>query len=195
MASSSKGKEPLEKQYATLTIVDDDKVKAYIDEESVKLEAEANIVVGTLLIEKPIKSNIVKKVLASVWRPGRGMIAKEISTNLFVFHFYHEKDRRRVIEDGPWSYEQSLLIPRKIENNISPFEVDLSKADFWYEVPIGERDESIVLYLEVNMQPVDAQGQIGASIQCMHNNINDAIEALSADLVNQYDVMGFLITE
>lgn len=106
-------------------------------------------------------------------------------------------NRRIQIQSSQWLLakppKRMRLVARTLA--VDQFNGEDEVRETRYEVPIGERDESIVLYLEVNMQPVDAQGQIGASIQCMHNNINDAIEALSADLVNQYDVMGFLITE
>lgn len=93
-------------------------------------EEEEFTLVGTLLTDKVIKFNFMQETLATVWRPGRGMIVKEVATNLFLFSFFHRKDMRRILNDGPWSYDQSLLVLKLLGENESPFEADLSKAEF-----------------------------------------------------------------
>lgn len=87
--------------------------------------------VGKLLTEKPVKFNFMRDTLAAVWRPGKGMSVKEISSNLFLFQLFHEVDMKRILEDGPWAYEHSLLVLTKMEPNISPYEAQLNRADFW----------------------------------------------------------------
>lgn len=62
------------------------------------------------------------------------MVAKEISTNLFIFYFFHEKDSQRVLENSPWSFEQSLLVVRELEHGESPYDMDLTKAGFWVQI-------------------------------------------------------------
>lgn len=37
------------------------------------------------------------------------------------------------MEDGPWAFEQSLLILKQLELNVSPFDIDLTKAKFWIQ--------------------------------------------------------------
>lgn len=87
-----------------------------------------------ILVGKSIKFNIMKETLAAVWRPGKGMTVREVDPNLFLFQFYHEKDMKRILEDGPWSFEQNLLVLRRMEAHESPTEMTLSRSDFWVQI-------------------------------------------------------------
>ncbi|XP_031112078.1 uncharacterized protein LOC116016054 [Ipomoea triloba] len=60
-------------------------------------------------------------------------MAREVTNNLFVFYFVHERDMNRVIEDGPWSFEHSLLLLKRADPNTPPFSVPLSHAEFWIQ--------------------------------------------------------------
>lgn len=40
---------------------------------------------------------------------------------------------KRVMEDGPWSFEQNLLILKRLEPNVSPLEADLTSTEFWIQ--------------------------------------------------------------
>lgn len=40
----------------------------------------------------------------------------------------------RILVDGPWSYEQSLLIMKKLAPHESRFDISLSKAEFWVQI-------------------------------------------------------------
>lgn len=136
MASSSKGKEPLEEQYAALNIHDTDEVEIQLDEGVLNPTEDDEIftLVGTVYTDKIVKFNYMKEILATVWRPIKGMLAKEIAPNLFVFYFFHLKDMKRVLDDGPWSYDQSLLILKELGCNTSPYDVQLNKAEFWVQI-------------------------------------------------------------
>lgn len=122
----------LEKECASLTIAEEDEVGLIIDKVDVNDESEDYrfVLVGRLAIEKPVKFNILKDTLASIWRPGRGMNVMEMAPNLFMFHFFHEVDITRILEDGPWAFEQSLLILKRLNPNASPFEVPLNTTEF-----------------------------------------------------------------
>lgn len=92
------------------------------------------MLMGRILIDKPIKFNFMKETVSPIWRPGKGMSVREVSSNLFHFHFFHEVDIKRIRDDGPRAYEQSLLVLKKIENHEFPFDVALMKADFWVQI-------------------------------------------------------------
>lgn len=136
MASSSKGKEPIEDLCNDLSLHDINDVVIPIDVEDfpTQIDEGTHALVGTLLTEKTIKFSVMRDTMGTVWRPGKGMMVKEIQTNLYLFIFFHEKDMNRILEDGPWSFEQNLLILHKLESHESPFEVDLSKCEFWIQI-------------------------------------------------------------
>lgn len=146
MASSSRS---LEKACALLMIREEDEEVLILENEDVNDLQDANslALVGRLATEKPFKFTVMRDTLAVVWRPGKGMQVTEIAGNLFIFQFYHEVDLKCVLEDGPWVFEQCLLVLKRLEPRVSPFDVCLKEAEFWvqaHNLPIGFFTEKVV---------------------------------------------------
>nr|GMD01183.1 uncharacterized protein LOC109173053 [Ipomoea batatas] len=73
--------------------------------------------------------------------------AKDLSNNTFLFQFFHDIDMLRALNDGPWSFEQNLLILAKAQPNIPPAITPLDTADFWiqlHDLPLGFYSEKSV---------------------------------------------------
>ncbi|XP_019149753.1 PREDICTED: uncharacterized protein LOC109146514 [Ipomoea nil] len=97
-------------------------------------------VVGHFLTKKLIKVEYMRQVLASVWQPVFGMRVTELHSNLFLFAFYHETDMVRVLEEGPWSFDNHTLVCRRVPAGYLPGEVKLDTLDMWiqvYDLPLG----------------------------------------------------------
>lgn len=126
----------LENACASLTLSEEEEYGLVIGDEDVKNVCEdyKYALIECLLTEKPIKFNIMRDTLASVWKPGKGLRISEIAPNLFMFQFFHEIDIIRVLEDGPWAFEQSLLVLKRMPPMASPFEIPLATAEFWVQV-------------------------------------------------------------
>ncbi|XP_019155276.1 PREDICTED: uncharacterized protein LOC109152160 [Ipomoea nil] len=140
MASSSRRSPDLEEQYANLSLQDDEDYEVPLEEEGLSDEFEdpAFTLVRRLLTKKPVKFTYFRDTMAMVWRLVKGVMTTEVTTNLYLFHFFCEVDMNPVLDDGPWSYEQSLLVLNKLDDNKSPFEAKLEHTDFWvqaYNVP------------------------------------------------------------
>ncbi|XP_019195830.1 PREDICTED: uncharacterized protein LOC109189671 [Ipomoea nil] len=104
-------------------------------------------VVGRLLTEKPIKFQYLRDTMASIWRPAMGMNVQELSARKYLFKFYHESDLSRVIDDGPWTFEQSLFVLKHISESDDPEIVVLDQAEFWIQIhglPNGYRSEAVL---------------------------------------------------
>lgn len=146
MASSSSNK--LELMYDSLKLMDEEDSCLIIGDEDFSEVVEDNILVlvGKLITEKPFKFHIMKETMASVWRPGRGMRVTEIASNLFWFELFHELDVSRILEDGPWALEQSLLVLHCLQPNESPLEVEFTQSEFWvhaHNIPPGFLIENV----------------------------------------------------
>lgn len=142
MASSSKQPIDLATEYSAMSLGDDEEVEFSIEEgdNSDCPTKTPFILVGKLLTEKTTRFNFFRDTMATVWRPKKGMMAREVSTNLFLFYFVHELDIKKVLNGGPWSFDQSLLLLKQIEPNTSPHGINLNYADFWvqaYNIPPG----------------------------------------------------------
>lgn len=57
-----------------------------------------------------------------------------LEENLFVFQFSHIRDLRRVIDDGPWSFENHTLICKQVPSGVRHEDVDLDSIDFWVQI-------------------------------------------------------------
>lgn len=114
-------------------------------------EQSANInlrfaMVGKFLTDKHIKFEYMQQVLASVWRPVMGMRVKEIRANLFIFQFSHENDVARVLDNGPWGFENYTLVCKRLGPDDIPEKIPLFILDIWvqiFDLPCGYMSEKI----------------------------------------------------
>ncbi|XP_031120301.1 uncharacterized protein LOC116023439 [Ipomoea triloba] len=102
--------------------------------------AETWPVVGRFLTEKMVKLEYMRQVLASVWKPVKGVQITELHPNLFMFVFFHASDMEYVLDEGPWSFDNCTLVCRQVKDGVLPVEVPLDSVDMWiqlHDVPIG----------------------------------------------------------
>lgn len=122
-------------------------------------EQSANIdmrhaMVGRFLTDKHIKFEYMQQVLASVWRPVMGIRVKEIRANLFIFQFFHERDLARVLDNGPWGFENYTLICKRLGPDDIPEKTPLFFLDIWaqiFDLPCGYMSEKIAVLVGNHM--------------------------------------------
>ncbi|XP_019166658.1 PREDICTED: uncharacterized protein LOC109162409 [Ipomoea nil] len=90
--------------------------------------------VGRFLKDRPIKFDHMQQVLASVWRPVMGMQVEALTDELFLFRFPHSKDLQRILDDGPWSFENHTLVCERVHPELRPEDVNLDSVAFWVQV-------------------------------------------------------------
>ncbi|KAK6141663.1 hypothetical protein DH2020_024605 [Rehmannia glutinosa] len=86
--------------------------------------------VGRLLSERQVNFMAMKNTLASIWRPVKGVIIKELGPNLFLFQFFHELDILRVQTNGPWTFDNLLLITKRLQVGEQPTKAQLFHTDW-----------------------------------------------------------------
>lgn len=150
MAGTSKENNILE-NYAKLSINDEDEEGLILDEpkgEKAGLQDYTFCLVGRLLTNRKTNFMAMQDTLSSIWRPVKGVFMEATSyPNIFLFKFFHELDVRRVLEDGPWTFNQQTLIIKKLEVDEQLANVELFEISMWvqvYELPIGFRSEFIL---------------------------------------------------
>ena len=103
--------------------------------------------VGRFLTDKVINFPAMKNTMAALWRPGKGVCIKDLSSTLFLYQFFHEIDLKRVIDSGPWTFDQHILILQRLEENDKPHRVPLYHTLFWiqvYNLLIGFQSEKVL---------------------------------------------------
>lgn len=86
-------------------------------------------------------------MLASLWRPREGIEIHELGGQRYSFTFFHVLDLKKVVDGGPWTFEQSLLIFKQLEVNEDPHLVLLNTMYIWvqiYDLPIGMNSEKVL---------------------------------------------------
>lgn len=102
--------------------------------------------VGRFLTEKNLNIRAMKTRLADIWKPAMGINIKEIETGIFLFQFFHEKDLQWVMEGGPWSFDNAMLIIQRILPGEQPLKVPLWNLRIWIQIndlPSGFMSEQV----------------------------------------------------
>ncbi|CAN0874954.1 hypothetical protein LINGRAHAP2_LOCUS10546 [Linum grandiflorum] len=74
------------------------------------------------------------QVLSKAWRPGCGVGINELEGRLFLFRCNHIIDVRRIIDDGPWSFDGHLLLTHELQKGETLSQVALNTVAFWIQV-------------------------------------------------------------
>lgn len=114
-------------------------------------EFNANLcLLGRFLSDKPIRSHIMKDRLSGIWRPGRGVSIKEVEPGLFRFQFFHKVDLLRILNGGPWSFDNYMLVLTSMQIGDVPSEIPLNHITMWVQVhdlPIGFMSQIVAQHL------------------------------------------------
>lgn len=55
----------------------------------------------------------------------KGMELKEIQPHLYCLKLFHELDIDRVLNEGPWTFEQKLVVISNLDMGMSPVTVPM----------------------------------------------------------------------
>lgn len=117
-------------------------------------QRESYVLIGRFLTEKNINFNAMQNVLATLWRPKEGMKVHDIGGMRYSFIFYHKMDVQKVIEGGPWSFEQATLVLHELKVGEDPGAVQLNGVEMWvqiYDIPRGFLSEKILQNVGASM--------------------------------------------
>ncbi|KAL8513932.1 hypothetical protein ACS0TY_013161 [Phlomoides rotata] len=81
--------------------------------------------IGRFLTDQPINFQAMKTHMATVWRPQKGVIIKEVGEGGYLFQFFHHVDLKRIIDGSPWSFVSHLLIMHHLKKRRTSTESSL----------------------------------------------------------------------
>lgn len=149
MASSSK-QNSIEEGYANLSINDEDDEGLILEEinEDAGITDLGLCLVGSFMTNRRINFMAMQDTIAAIWRPVKGVFMEEtIFPNLFLFKFFHELHMRRVLDDGPWTFNNQALMIKRLEMGEQLSEIKLKELYMWiqvYDLPVGFNSEVIL---------------------------------------------------
>ncbi|XP_074322934.1 uncharacterized protein LOC141659900 [Apium graveolens] len=137
----------LEDMYANLVIKEEEEDEIVVANNEVVEQKPTYMLVGKFLTEKNINFQAMQNLMASLWRPREGMEVYEMGDRKYSFIFYHKLDVAKVMEGGPWSFEQSMLVLHQVEMGDDPTAVEIQDMEMWiriYDMPRGFVSENIL---------------------------------------------------
>lgn len=129
-----------------LNLSDDEGLTFDIEEENDSLYDPKLCLVGRFLVNRPVQLNSMKKRMSEVWRPVKGVAVKEAQPGLFLFQFFHKLDMEEILNGGPWTYDNHMLVLEKLKVGAPLKEVQLFHLNLWVQVhnlPIGMMKEKV----------------------------------------------------
>lgn len=130
-----------------MTLEEEDEGGVLVADEGVANNAPTYVLIGRFLTDKNINFNAMQNVMASLWRPKEGMEIHDLGNYRYSFVFFHMLDLQKVIEGGPWSFEQSMLVCHRLSENEDPHSIPLQDVDIWvqlYDMPKGFISETVL---------------------------------------------------
>lgn len=133
----------LEDQLGDLNIDEEENEKFTFEEEVNKYE---KCLVGRFLTEKNINTRAMKSKLADIWKLTMGINIKELEPGIFLFQFYHIEDLPWVVNGGPWTFDNAMLVICRIPPGEEPLKVPLLIMEIWiqiHDLPTGFISEAV----------------------------------------------------
>ncbi|CAN0899447.1 hypothetical protein LINGRAHAP2_LOCUS20283 [Linum grandiflorum] len=62
------------------------------------------------------------------------MDIEDLNDGIYLFRFHHEHDLHRIMTEGPWNYDGSLLLLHELKAGENPRTVPLHLIPFWIQV-------------------------------------------------------------
>jgi hypothetical protein len=116
------------------------------EEEEEAVEDLRWCLIGRFLCERTIHVNSMMVRMANIWQPVKGVTIKEVKAGLFLFRFNHQLDMEEVLKNGPWTFDNNLLIMESVIIGTQIESIPLFHADFWVQIhglPVGLMKETV----------------------------------------------------
>ncbi|KAK1693144.1 hypothetical protein QYE76_009841 [Lolium multiflorum] len=95
---------------------------------------------GRLFSEKPAFAEGLAGALGRAWCPLKGIHCKSVGENIFMFTFYQASGKRKALEEGPWMFENDLLLMEEFDVNKTADEYKFESFPIWiriFNLPLG----------------------------------------------------------
>ena len=126
----------LEELWKKLTLTEKEEKDIILGSNSTKVakEARKNCIVVKVLTQRSVNVEALKKNMRMPWKPNKGLQVSEIEDNLYLAEFGDSRDKKKVMEMQPWSYEKQLVLMREFERELVPKEISLRWSPFWIQI-------------------------------------------------------------
>ncbi|KAF7133101.1 hypothetical protein RHSIM_Rhsim09G0068100 [Rhododendron simsii] len=89
---------------------------------------------GKVLGSKSFNATVVHNILTHAWKTRASFTVVPWDNNVFLFPFEDIEDRNSVLQEGPWSIMNNLLVLKQIQDGMGIAEMDFSRCPFWIQI-------------------------------------------------------------
>ena len=118
----------------SLTKEEDDQVVLGSNSTKAAKELGRNCLVMKVLSRRSISLDALRKNLRMVWKTNKSVQISEVEDEVFMVEFGDGRDKKKIMEMRPWSYEKQLIILQEFEGEQTPKEVVLKWSPFWIQI-------------------------------------------------------------
>jgi len=90
--------------------------------------------IGRVLVDREIQFAYFSKRMSRAWNPGKQVTITKSVADCYLFQFYHKVDANRILDKGPWLYDNFHIVMDRISPGVVPNFVPLNHIDFWVQV-------------------------------------------------------------
>ena len=128
--------EELEELWRKLSFMEEEDKDIMLGNNITKVAKARGRLCGVLkiLTHKSVHVEALRKNLRMLWKPSKGFNISELDDDLFLAEFGDERDKKRIMNMSPWSYEKQLVIIQEFERELTPREMELKWCPFWVQI-------------------------------------------------------------
>ncbi|XP_042950058.1 uncharacterized protein LOC122282169 [Carya illinoinensis] len=140
--------EALRKKWEGLTLIEQESDTMRIEETVLEplVEKGNRCLLLQLIAERTVNKQAFKTTMSKVWRPEGWIQFKEVGDNRLLAEFQHERDKTKVLQGRPWSFDRNLVCLQELKGHISLQELDFNTEWFWvqaHEMPVASMTREI----------------------------------------------------
>ena len=88
-------------------------------------EVGKNCAITKIMTHRCISLDTLRKNLRMLWKTNKWVNISELEVDLFMVEFGNGKDKKKVLDMSPWSFEKQLLIIQEFVGEQTPKEMEL----------------------------------------------------------------------
>nr|XP_023884581.1 uncharacterized protein LOC111996812 [Quercus suber] len=121
-------------QQINLTSEEDEVITVRPDRRVQTLEECSLSLLGKFLAPRPLNLRAAKNLLRSVWKMGLDLKIIEVRNGLLQFKFSLESQVSWVMNNGPWSFDNQILVLRNWERGMTARTVTFTGLPIWVQI-------------------------------------------------------------
>jgi hypothetical protein len=105
-----------------------------LDADPTTIQILDHCLIGRVLTDKQIRLSYFKERMGNVWKPGKKVTILPTDAGRYLFQFNHRLDAAKVLDEGPWLFDNYNIVIERIAPGVVPATFQLNHLDLWVQV-------------------------------------------------------------